>query len=165
MSFWTWLFPRTQAVYTSPLPPEQAMQALCAATARGNLTFTGSVVGSISGKHVHLYHRTVMRNSFKPHFRGSLYATPQGCELRGAYAMPPLVVVFMLFWLGFCVLWTTVAVLQLGRFNLVLLPAVLPGLLMPFFGIGLLRLGHHMSSDDPVIVSRVIRQALQSPSA
>lgn len=165
MSFWTWLFPRTQAVFASPLPREQAVQALRAATARGNLTATGSIAGSISDKRVHLYHRTVMRNSFKPHFRGSLQATAQGCELRGAYALPPLVIVFMLFWFGFCVLWTTVAALQLGRLDLMLLPAVLPGLLMPCLGIGLLRLGQHLSSDDPAIVSRVIRQALQSPSA
>ena len=165
MSFWTWLFPRTQAVFASPLPREQAVQALRAATARGNLTATGSIAGSIGDKRVHLYHRTVMRNSFKPHFRGSLYATAQGCELRGEYALPPLVFVFMLFWLGFCVLWTTVAALQLGRFDLMLLPAVLPGLLMPCFGIGLLRLGQHLASDDPAIVSRVIRRALQSPSA
>lgn len=165
MSFWTWLFPRTQAAYTSPLSPEQAVQALRAATARGNLTATGSIVGSVSNKRVHLYHRRVMRNSFKPHFRGSLCATAQGCELRGTYALPPLVFVFMFFWLGFCVLWTTLTAMQLGRFDPMLLPAALPGLLMAGFGIGLLRLGQHLASDDPAIVSRVIRQALQSPSA
>ncbi len=165
MSFWTWLFPRTHVVFSSPLPHEQALQALRAATARGNLTATGSVAGSVSERGVHLYHRRVMRNSFKPHFRGALRSTPQGCELHGRFALPALVFIFMLFWLGFCVLWSVVTATQLGGADLMLLPAVLPGMLMCGFGIGLLRLGQHLAADDPAILSRVIRQALQSPSS
>ena len=163
MSFWTWLFPRSHVVFSSPLPREQAVQALRAATARGNLTATGSVVGSVGEQHVHLYHRVVMRNSFKPHFRGTLRATTQGCELRGRFALPALVFLFVIFWLGFCVLSSLVTATQLDRIDLMLLPALLPGVLMCGFGIGLLRLGQHLASDDPAILSRVIRQALQSP--
>lgn len=163
MSFWTWLFPRTHVVFSSPLRHEQAVQALRAAIAHGNLTATGSVAGSVGDQDVHLYHRVVMRNSFKPHFRGELHTTAQGSELRGSFALPALVFVFVVFWLGFCVLWSAVTATHLGRFDLMLLPAVLPGVLMLGLGIGLLRLGQHLAADDPAILSRVIRQALQSP--
>jgi len=162
MSFWTWLFPRTPAVFPSPLPREQAVQNLRAATARGNITATGSIGGSVQETQVNLYHRSVARNSFKPHFRGHFVDTARGCELRGRFALPAFVHAFMLFWLGFCVLWTVVSAIQFGRLDLLLVPVALPGLVMAAFGIGLVRLGQHLSATDPATLSRVIRQALQS---
>lgn len=164
MSFWTWLFPRTAIVFASPLSPEQAAQALHTATARGNFTASGSVAGSVRKGRVHLYHRTLMRNSFKPHFRGHLHATAQGSELHGRFALPGLVQVFMVFWLGFCVLWSALTAFQVGKLDLLLLPAAIPGVLMLGFGIGLVQLGQHLANDDPATLSRVIRKALQSPS-
>jgi len=162
MPFWTWLFPRTPAVFPSPLPRAQAVQNLRAATARGNITATGTIVGSVEAARVNLYHRSALRNSFKPHFRGHFVDTAQGCALHGRFAPPVLVHAFMVFWLGFCVLGTTISVVQLGRMDPMLIPAALPGVLMAAFGIGLVRLGQHLSANDPAILSRVIRQALQS---
>lgn len=164
MRFWNWLFPRTPLQLSSPLPPEQAAQALRAATARGNLTASGTVVGSVRGGRVHLYHRTLLRNSFKPHFRGQLQGSAQGSVLRGRFAPPVLVVVFMAFWIGFCLLWSVVTAVQLGAISLMHIPALLPGLGMMGFGIGLVRLGQHLADNDPRILSRVMRQALQSPT-
>ena len=164
MSPWTWLFPRTPVVFSSPLPRDQAVQALRAATARGNLTATGTIAGSVGAGKVLLYHRRTMRNSFKPHFRGRFVASAQGCELRGVFAPPLLVVVFLSFWVGFCLLWTVVSATQFGEQNSLQLAAAIPGLVMAGFGVGLLRLGQHLSADDPAILSRVIRQALQSSS-
>ncbi len=164
MSFWNWLFPRTPLRLSSPLPVDQAAQALRAASARGNLTATGTVVGQVRGERVHLYHRAPMRNSFKPHFRGRLYATAQGCELRGRFALPGLVLAFSAFWFCFCLLWSVITAAQLGCADLRLLPAILPGLLLMGFGVGLLRLGQHLASDDPRLLTRVLRQALQCPS-
>ena len=165
MSLWTWLFPRLPAVYSSPLSREQAVQALRAATARGNITATGTIAGSVDADRVLLYHRRAMRNSFKPHFRGRFVACTQGCELRGVFAPPLLVIVFLSFWIGFCLLGTVVSVLQLGQQSSLQMATAIPGLVMAGFGVGLLRLGQHLSADDPAILSRVIRQALQSPSA
>lgn len=162
MPFWTWLFPRTPVVFPSPLPREQAVRNLRAATARGNITATGSIVGSVQATRVNLYHRSALRNSFKPHFRGRFVDTARGCELRGRFALPVLVHAFMLFWLSFCVLWTVISATQFGRTNWMLIPVALPGMLMAAFGIGLVRLGRHLSATDPETVSRVIRQALQS---
>ena len=166
MSAWTWLFPHTSVSFASQLTPQQAAEALRAATSRRNFTAYGTIAGSVGSERVHLYHRTLIRNSFKPHFRGSLHATAQGCELRGSFAQPWLVKAFMVFWLGFCVLWSVLTAIQVGRVDLLLLlPAAIPGVLMLGFGIGLVRLGQHMANDDPATVSRMIRQALQSPSA
>ncbi len=161
MPFWTWLFPRTPAVFPSPLPCDQAVQNLRAATARGNLTATGTIAGSVTAARVNLYHRTMLRNSFKPHFRGHFVDTAQGCTLQGRFALPMLVHAFMLFWLGFCMLWTVITAVQLGKVDLMLLPAALPGTVMAAFGIGLVRLGQHLSVDDTAVLSRVIQQALQ----
>lgn len=164
MSFWTWLFPRTAVVFPSPLPRAQAVQHLRAATARGNITATGSIAGSVQATRVNLYHRSALRNSFKPHFRGHFVDTAQGCELQGRFALPALVHAFLLFWLCFCVLWTVISAVQLGRMDLLLIPAALPGVVMAAFGIGLVRLGQHLAAADPETLSRVIRQALQSGS-
>lgn len=164
MSFWTWLFPRMPAVFPSPLSPAQAAQALRTATARGNITATGTVAGSVEVEDVLLYHRVPLRNSFKLHFRGQFVATAQGCELQGRFALPGLVVAFMLFWLGFCVLWTVLSAIQIGRVDPMLMPvALLPGPLMAGLGIGMVRLGQYLAAGDPATLSRVIRQALQSP--
>ena len=164
MRFWNWLFPRTPLQLSSPLPPDQAAQALRAATARGNLTANGTVVGGVRGGRVHLYHRSFLRNSFKPHFRGQLQGSAQGSVLHGRFAPPVLVVLFMAFWIGFCLLWSVVTALQLGAISLMHIPALLPGLVMMGFGIGLVRLGQHLAADDPRILSRVMQQALQSPT-
>ncbi|MGX9720621.1 hypothetical protein [Stenotrophomonas acidaminiphila] len=164
MPLWSPLFPRTPAVFETRLSRREAVASLQAATARGNITATGSVAGTVDATRVHLYHRTPQRNSFKPHFRGQLIDTPRGCELRGRFALPGLVVAFMVFWLGFCVLWTVVTAMPLGSLEPMRLPAALPGVLMAAIGIGLVRLGQHLARDDPAELSRVIRQALQSPT-
>ena len=165
MSFWTWLFPRTPAAYASELSIAQAVQQLRAATARGNITAVGTITGNVDEAQVRLQHEVAgTRNSFKPQFYGSFRKTTQGCELHGSYRMPTLVIVFILFWLGFCVFWTGLSALLAWQINPMQIFIALPGLLMFALGIGLARIGQSMARGDQAVLSRVIAQALQSAS-
>lgn len=104
------------------------------------------------------------RNSFKPLFFGAFHKTAQGCELQGSYRMPTLVVFFVLFWLGFCVLWTGLSAVLAWQINPSKIVIALPGLLMFALGIGLARMGQSMARGDQAVLSRAIVQALKSAS-
>jgi hypothetical protein len=103
-------------------------------------------------------------NSFKPFFVGRFQLSGGGVVLRGRFTLHWLVKLFMGFWLGFCVFFTTLAIVGAMRSPRAA-AAPFAGLAMLGFGLGLIRLGGWFSRNDPAWLSAVIRNALGTPTA
>jgi hypothetical protein len=102
-------------------------------------------------------------NSFKPFFVGRFQWRGGKVVLRGRFTLHWFVKALMGFWLGFCVLFTALAVVAAMRSPQAAVMFV-AGVAMLAFGVGLIRLGGWFSRKDPVWLSAVIRDALAAPT-
>jgi hypothetical protein len=98
-------------------------------------------------------------NSFKPYFFGEFKERHGKVVLVGRFTIHWLVKAFMTFWLGFCAVWTFLALsATIHRPEAWFMP--MTGVGMFATGITLVRLCRWLSRGDPVWLSNLIRQAL-----
>jgi hypothetical protein len=102
-------------------------------------------------------------NSFKPFFVGRFLLRGGKVVLRGRFTLYWLVKIFMVFWLGFCLLFTAMAVVAAIR-SPQAAPIPFAGFAMFLAGLGMMRLGGWFSRNDPAWLSTVIRNALGDQS-
>jgi hypothetical protein len=160
----------------SPLPPEECVERLCAATdPDGGFSFFGGnpVVGRISGRTVRLRKRIYYGNSFQILFTGTLQPAGAGTMLRGRFGIQRWVWGFMVFWFAFNslvggILFVATLVTVLGGpmqakgdpwVGLV----VPPGLVL--FGAGLLWFGRYLARDEPEFLRGFLVEVLEASCA
>jgi hypothetical protein len=104
------------AEFESAFGLEESVRRLSAATGRSvfSALMHQAAVGTVRADRVSLQ-RVIpfVGNSFKPFFIGSFRASNGRVILSGKFTMLWWVKAFMTFWLGFCLLWTAMAILPL----------------------------------------------------
>ena len=157
------LYGSEPATFASELPVEQAVARLRAATARSafHALLRERAAGKVSEHKVSLQRAIpFVGNSFKPLFVGRFYAAQGRSELRGVFTMHWYVKLFMSLWLGFCVLWTAVALLAVAAKPTELWFFPLAGIGMLIAGTALVAAGKWFARNDRSFLSKVISEAL-----
>jgi len=164
-TFLDFLYGSLPARFESDFGREESTLRLQQATKRmfsGALTHQ-QAVGTVSELEVVLARRIpFVRNSFAPYFVGSFKETGQGhVVLEGRFTMHWLVKVFLTFWFGFCLLWTTLAIYATWTSaTAVMWWFPLAGVAMFGIGLVLVQLGKWLARDDTAWLSGIIREAL-----
>jgi hypothetical protein len=163
--FFDLLYGAEPAEFESAFGLEESVRRLSAATKRSVFSALThqAAVGTVSESRVSLQ-RVIpfVGNSFKPFFIGAFDVRNGRTVLSGRFTMLWWVKAFMTFWLGFCLLWTFLAI-----------PALLQrdanAWWFPFAGIGMFTAGvifvwlcKRLSRNDVPWLSKRIREALSS---
>src|SRR5579871_6236811 len=145
----------------------ESVERLRAATRRWSIFAVAQEVasGRVTESRVSLQRVIPMiGNSFKLFFVGRFLLEDGKVVLRGRFTLHWLVKIFMTFWLGFCLLFTALAVVAAIRTPQAT-PMPFAGLGMLLAGLGMVRLGGWFSRNDPAWLSTVIRKALDNQAA
>lgn len=98
------LLPKDTLLIESPLPAAEALARLRAATGPWKLFRLGRVPyaleGEVDADRVEVQRVIYYRNSFLPRVRAVVEPMPRGSRLRGTLSLHPLVVAFLVVWLG-----------------------------------------------------------------
>jgi hypothetical protein len=182
-SFVATLYPRVPASFRSDYPVDEAVKRLREVVAPTifHSLFKQSAVGKVRKDCVRIQ-RVIpfFGNSFKPIFVGAFKDTANGPVLEGAFTTFMFSKVFMTLWFGFAFIWTAIAIVAfvfvglttvaghtasdtsvsavVMAGNMILLPV--SGMLLIFFGCGLLRFCWWLSRGDIEFLSKTIARAL-----
>jgi hypothetical protein len=132
------------------------------------------LMGRVSQSSVRLWHLTPgFGNSFAPFFAGGITREGATTVVEGEFRMHWFVKVFMVFWFGFCSLWTVLALFMgpLGALGTKDLPERTMLLLFPLFGIGMLAAGYyfvrfckHLGRKNITFITSELNRLLMEPA-
>jgi hypothetical protein len=159
----SFLYGSEPMVFATELPVDKAVASLRAATAKSALhsLTREAATGTVSGHKVSLQRAIpLVGNSFKPFFVGRFSSESSKTLLKGVFTIHWVVKVFMTFWLGFCALWTVLALVAAVAKPTEMWFFPLAGVGMLFVGTGIVRLGKWFSRNDQKYLCEVIERAL-----
>jgi len=106
----------------------------------------------------------LVRNSFKPYFVGRFEQRAAGVVLVGRFTMHWSVKLFMIIWLGLCLLWTAMAASDVVHQSKQWFMPVI-GVGMFSLGVAFVRLCQWFSRKDPIWLAEFMRRALTGQAA
>jgi hypothetical protein len=162
------IFASADSRYESAYSLEESLQRLRAATTKSHFGALArqAAIGKVTESLVSLQ-RSIpfVQNSFKPFFVGRFETSGNGVVLVGQFSMHWSTKAFMVFWFGFCVLWTVLATSAVLSKPSVDWFFPLAGVGMVTAGTVLVLLGKWFARNDVQWLSRVLNEALSAKSA
>ncbi|MBB3228525.1 putative membrane protein [Luteibacter sp. Sphag1AF] len=135
---------------------DESVARLAAATSRPTMfpAMTERAVGRISAKSVTLHHHVpLMRNAFRPMFRGQFEQVGKRVVLTGQFSVHWLTRLFTVMWIGFATLGAAAMLIEGKQGDATVI-------FVPLAGVGLLTFSVWWARNDPAWLSNLIRNAL-----
>jgi hypothetical protein len=153
----------TPAEFESSFGLNESVERLTAATRRSMFSSLSQqeAVGKVTEMHVSLQRVIpLVRNSFKPFYRGHFIERNEKVILSGKFTMHWLAKVFLTFWFGGAACFTLFTLATISHASMFL---PLCGLGMMSAGVGLVALSKWFARNDAAWLSDIIRGALCAP--